>query len=198
MNPARPFAKFLQPRIKQVKMKCKKRESAPRWWWVSSFRPSIDHIVLNRLQRQKFEDNPALAQEFIEHLAVVGSGFCYETKLVPSKEDGYVQLSWVGANKFCTLGEMLGWAAGKRCMKPEDQISHRCHNPKCAIPSHVVVESATANNNRKGCRVWVDCPHGCEEKILVCEHTPSCIRYVPGYESWEAFRTSGVHGITKD
>jgi Zinc-binding loop region of homing endonuclease len=118
---------------------------------------------------------------------VIKNGFCYDCVLAPTKSNGYIQLSWNGANKFCTLGEMLGWAAGLRA-KPLEQISHLCCNPKCTIPSHVIFESAAANNRRKGCKVWVDCPHkGCSEKIIVCDHSPSCIKYVPGYETWDEF-----------
>jgi len=138
------------------------------------------------------------AQEFLESLEVVRNGFCYDTKLKPSKENGYIQLSWKGANKFCVLGEMLVWAAGKKVTNPDDQVSHRCHNPKCTIPAHVLVESTAANNGRKGCIVWVNCPHGCPEKILVCTHNPRCIRYVPGYDSWEAFLATGIHKILKE
>jgi hypothetical protein len=74
-----------------------------------------------------------------------------------------------------------------------DQVSHLCHNPLCTIPAHVVVESVAANN-RKGCKVWVDCPHeGCELKVRVCDHEPMCIRYVEGYETWEEFLRWGLH-----
>jgi hypothetical protein len=136
--------------------------------------------------------NPAKAQEFLEELKVVRHGFCWESTLSPSKEGGYIQLSSGGANKFCTLGEMLVWAAGLR-LEGGDQVSHRCHHPKCTLPSHICSESAALNNGRKGCIVWVDCPHGCSEKILACPHIPGCIRYVPGYESWEEFLANGVH-----
>jgi hypothetical protein len=133
-------------------------------------------------------EQAAKAQEFLEHMQVKKHGFCLESVLVPSKTNGYIQLSFKGANKFCTLGEMLGWAAGYEVSKPLDQISHRCHNPKCVLPSHVVVESARDNNNRKGCRVWATCPHeGCPDKLILCVHQPSCIKYVPGYDSWEEF-----------
>jgi hypothetical protein len=56
--------------------------------------------------RQRFAGSPAQAQEFLEHLDVAPNGYCLESKLAPSKENGYIQLSYQGANKFCVLGEM--------------------------------------------------------------------------------------------
>jgi hypothetical protein len=137
------------------------------------------------------------AQEFLESIATtVKHGFCHTLDYAPTKANGYVQLSWRGANKFCTLGEMLGWAQGINTTTGcrEAQISHLCHNPKCVIPSHVVLESPVENNRRKNCLVWVNCPHdGCEEKVFVCTHSPPCIKYALGWETWEEFLRWGVH-----
>jgi hypothetical protein len=150
----------------------------------------VDRKEVVRLQ---FEASTARAQEFLETLTVQRAGFCYESILKPSKEGGYIQLSADGANKFATLGEMLGWAAGF-VLRGGLQISHRCNRPTCIIPAHVCPECAECNNGRKNCLVVVDCPHdGCELKILVCPHSPSCITYVEGYETWEEFLKWGVH-----
>ena len=122
--------------------------------------------------------------EFLEfNLPVtVRSGFCWVTTMVPTKKRGYIQLSYKGANKFCTLGEMLGWVKGMVTTRGQAEISHLCHNPLCTIPAHVVLESPVENNARKGCKSWVDCPH-CSSKIRVCDHQPMCIRHVEGYEA---------------
>lgn len=90
------------------------------------------------------------------------------------------------------LGKWLVGRGGKKTIKGELQISHRCHNPLCTIPDHVVLESARDNNNRKGCAVWANCPH-CPLKVRVCPHEPMCIRYVPGFETWEQFVENGLH-----
>lgn len=63
-----------------------------------------------------------------------------------------MQLSFAGANKFATLGEVLLWAGGTTLNVTGNQCSHLCCNPLCKIPAHVVVESAQKNNQRKGCR----------------------------------------------
>ncbi len=142
--------------------------------------------------RNEFKSNPAKAQEFLSDLRVEPKGFCLDCQLAPSKENGYIQLSYGGANKFCVLGEMVGWASGIHLLGSTDQISHLCHNPKCIVPAHVVVESVKDNNSRKGCKVWVDCPH-CPLKIFICEHNPACIKFAEGYGAWEEFRNNKVH-----
>ena len=148
-----------------------------------------------KIVRRWYSSRSVRAQEFLEFHETTSNGFCLDSRLVPSKFDGYIQLSSHGANKFCVLGEMLAWARGIYITKGQ-QISHRCHNPVCTIPAHIVVESARENNNRKGCVVWWDCPHskdGCNLKLLICAHRPTCIRYVPGYSSWEEFCEIGIH-----
>jgi hypothetical protein len=149
----------------------------------------------NEVVRLQFEANPVRAQEFLELLEVVKNGYCYESTLMPSKDGGYVQISSAGANKFATLGEMLLWASG-RYLHGGLQISHRCNHPKCTIPAHVCLEDAKANNGRKGCMVWVHCPHeDCHLKIVVCPHRPLCIKYCSDYETWEEFLEIGVHEV---
>ena len=146
-------------------------------------------------KRRMFAANPSRALEFLEFnlKSVRTAGFCLEAELAPSKSNGYIQLSYNGANKFCVLGDMLGWARGVQAGDGE-QISHLCGNPKCIIPAHVVVETVVENNRRKNCIVWVDCLHkDCSERLLVCPHNPLCIKYVPGWETWEEFLRWGVH-----
>lgn len=105
-----------------------------------------------------------------------------------------MQVSWGGANKFCVVEELLLWAGGVIKNDQDEQCSHLCCQPLCLEVGHVVVESTKNNNLRKGCRVWLDCPHvGCEKKIHICDHTPSCIRFVPGFASWDDFLANGVH-----
>lgn len=173
------------------------RPSSPTGSDSSSQDHQVGAPALSRTEviRLHFDANPARAQEFLENLPVVRNGFCYESVLAPSKEDGYVQLSASGANKFCTLGEMLGWAAGIH-LSGGLQISHRCNHPKCTIPAHVCAESCSDNNGRKNCLVWVHCPHDdCPLKILVCPHFPLCIKYTEDFETWEEFLKWGVHKV---
>lgn len=136
---------------------------------------------------------PRLCQEILKGLDFEVEGFCKKTSLKPTKNDGYVQVSWGGANKFCVLGELLLWAGGF-CKSQGQQCSHLCHQPLCLEVSHVCLESVKENNDRKGCLVWVECPHkDCALKIFVCVHSPPCIKYAEGWEDWEHFLRNGIH-----
>jgi hypothetical protein len=172
-------------------MRFTKAQAVCVWFWFDLL--YIPALIVS-IQRAWFRQLPVRAQEFLEVGLRGGlrpNGYCLEVQLVPTKADGYVQLSYGGANKFCTLGDMLGWARGIEATGL-NQISHRCHNPLCAVPAHIVIETPAENNNRKGCLVWVNCYH-CHLRMLVCPHTPTCIKYVPGWESWEDFIEGGIH-----
>lgn len=110
-------------------------------------------------------------------------GYCPLVKLKPNKANGYIQISWGGANHFTTLGDLLLWSKGERIdreVKNPLQCSHLCHNPACSDPRHVVIETAKENNGRKGCLVFVACPHHEKHFVPVCEHRPPCIKAVGG------------------
>lgn len=137
--------------------------------------------------------DPALARQVLDGLDTEFNGFCPCCKFKPSKEGGYVQLSFEGANKFATLGEVLLWSKGVTLNVAGDQCSHLCGNPLCCDATHVVVESAQKNNQRKGCLVVWQCFH-CPKVYLTCPHGPSsCIKFVSGFSSWEDFLANGKH-----
>jgi len=117
-------------------------------------------------------------------------GFCWLSPLKPTKTGGYIQVSAEGANKFATLQELMVWAADMD-LEPAQQASHLCCQPACTVETHIVPESAEENNHRKNCRVHVDCPH-CTRKIVICVHNPLCIKYCPGFATWEDFLRDGV------
>lgn len=149
------------------------------------------------------------------------NGWCELSSMKPTKAGGYIQLSFGGANKFATLGSVLLWAQGgtlaqeppivRNLVTREDgtaevsteappplQVSHRCGEPRCMTIGHVTPETALMNNARKGCLVWVPCHH-CHGKVLVvCGHTPVCIKYHNMYTSMEDLLTRGVCGIADD
>lgn len=149
---------------------------------------------------------PVLAQEYLEHQLrrITPKGYCYLVDLAPSKEGGYAQVSVDRINKFTTLGKVLGCAAGlyidevlgRGVLGVKTEISHRCHNPLCTVPAHVLLETSAKNNGRKNCKVFTDCAHsdeGCGLKQIVCEHEPMCIKFIEGYETWEEFLELGCH-----
>jgi hypothetical protein len=131
------------------------------------------------------------ARQLVAGLNTDIDGFCRLSKLRPSKEGGYVQLSHGGGNKFATLQEGLVWAQGLH-LSEGMHISHLCDKPRCTIPEHVVLETPIVNNSRKNCGLTFDCTH-CEKKILACKHNPKCISYVAGFPSWEEFLASEPH-----
>jgi len=68
----------------------------------------------------------------------------------------------------------------------DEEASHLCGHTVCKVVGHVIWENKTLNQNRKGCLVWVPCPHShqmgvpCDKLIWVCPHTPPCIKAIPG------------------
>jgi hypothetical protein len=46
------------------------------------------------------------------NLQAVQQGWCWLVQLKEPKENGYVQVSWKGANKFAVLQEVVVWANG--------------------------------------------------------------------------------------
>lgn len=137
-------------------------------------------------------------------LQSIDDGWCSIVPLAPSKADGYVQVcfmgsncyvqvSFMGANKFACLREVVLWGAGV-WLEVGQQASHLCGMPRCKALGHVIAETKIENQRRKGCRVWIDCPHeGCQLKILLCDHYPKCIRHVNGYDGQEDFLARGIH-----
>jgi hypothetical protein len=120
-------------------------------------------------------------------------GFCVLSPKQPTKTGGYVQVSGWGGNKFASLQQVCAWAGGLDLgLDQGSQCSHRCNEPRCLIWEHICVESTEDNNRRKGCLVVVQCKH-CDKYYLVCPHSPSCIKFVPGFKSWEDFLANGVH-----
>jgi hypothetical protein len=146
-----------------------------------------------------FSSDPDAAQACLASLKFEMKGWCWCCLLKPSKEGGYVQISWEGANKFAVLQEVVLWARGG-FLGDGEQCSHLCGNPLCMTPGHVIAESELENQRRKGCVAWVECPH-CALKINCCCHgvfprsfpRSKCIKYCAGFADADAFRQSGLH-----
>lgn len=104
------------------------------------------------------------------------------------------------------LQEVVLWAdgRGKKYDEADFQLehSHFCGNSKCTVPSHVDLEPMLENQRRVRCVVWVHCPH-CSLKIPVCQHGPPdgskrCIKFCPGFDSYEDFKVNGLHAENFD
>lgn len=59
--------------------------------------------------RDLYARHPTRALEYLSRKLVetVDEGWCRNTKMTPTKEGGYVQMSSCGANKFATLQQVL-------------------------------------------------------------------------------------------
>lgn len=140
-------------------------------------------------------NNPGEARKILRGLDATLDGWCLLCTHVPSRPGGYIQVSALGANKFCYLQELVMWGSG-HWNGAGDQSSHRCGRPTCKSLGHVVPETVSNNLSRRGCPVWVPCAHGhCSKKILVCSHLPVCIKYAPGYSSMEDLMERGCHAV---
>jgi len=132
------------------------------------------------------------ARKILRGLDATLEGWCQLCTHTPSRPGGYIQISALGANKFCYLQELVMWGSG-RWNGAGDQSSHRCGRPTCKALGHVVPETVSNNLSRRGCLVWVPCAHGqCPKKILLCSHRPVCIKFANGYRNMEDLIRRGV------
>lgn len=139
--------------------------------------------------RHEYKSDPEICLAALAKLKTQREGWCELSVLAPTKTNGYIQVSVGGVNKAVLLGELCLWASGS-VLDEGGQVSHLCGHPSCSVPSHVIVESAKANNARKGCAVWSLCKCGCGVYSMICKHVPHCIRFCQGFESVEDFRNN--------
>lgn len=164
------------------------------------FQPDEDPKLLSSLDKKEAVTDACVlsgdfCREVLKGLSFSSEGWCELVDMKPTKDGGYVQISYGGANKFTTLGQLSLWASGEELAEKE-QCSHRCHRPLCKVVGHVIGESPTDNNSRKGCLVWIQCHH-CPKVILLCMHDPCCIKYHPEFSSMESLLDSGVCRILR-
>ena len=149
---------------------------------------------LRELVRDKYSNDPQAASGLIQRYLIAGTpvGWCVFTHLRVSR--CYAQISADGANKFAILQEVLLWSRGI-IKQPGEDCSHLCHNPLCCIAEHIVAEPAEKNQTRKGCLVWVPCPHPAvcgDKKYFLCRHEPYCVKFCEGYRDQAHFLAEGI------
>jgi hypothetical protein len=153
-----------------------------------------------------FNDWKSIGARYLDNLVAERYGWCGLVKLATNKGEadipleqrrGYIQLSFkglnkvshlilssrcfhrIGRNQVILLHHLVAIASVGLAPDTEDDASHLCHHSTCKVVGHVCWESKQKNQDRKGCSVWVQCPH-CPKKIWACEHKPRCIRAIPG------------------
>jgi len=91
-----------------------------------------------------------------------------------STQNGYPSLSMGHATSKVKVHILALWTVNGATPDSGQVSSHLCHRKRCINPSHLVLESITCNNSRKGClcalqdlmgNVWTLCPHN-----------PKCLR----------------------
>lgn len=139
---------------------------------------------------------------------------------------GAIQLSWNTANHFASSNMVTLWACRglkadvTRPLDPADfeglgydstnepglfapytnDSSHLCQHCHCITwegGGHVVAETHTLNEDRKGCTGWTPCPAECRQcggkKVVVhCPHWPRCVVFHPGYKDLDDFKKRGI------
>lgn len=151
--------------------------------------------------RYRCKRNPELCETIIQREIANNSrsiGFCIVSTKTPSKNDGYIQLSHDGANKFATIQEVLLWSKGERLPDHGESfmhISHLCDTPACLLKEHIVQETPAQNNRRKNCGKLIQCRH-CVKFYSACDHQPRCIQYAAprnGSRTWAEFEANELH-----
>ena len=156
---------------------------------------SYEELEKNESILLSYEACPERCQALINKLRMkpgfITEGWCELSLLKPSKINGYAQVSAEGANKFACLEHIVLWAGGG-FLGGGQQVSHLCARPQCLRSDHVIAESPVANNRRKNCLVWIDC-HNCKDKkVLVCQHTPVCVKFCSAFTSMADLMERGV------
>jgi len=113
---------------------------------------------------------------------------CKESVLVPTNK-GYCQPSLLGKKPMVL--HRISYIAQYGSPAANLEISHLCHNSLCCNPDHLFAEPGLLNNARKGCAVWVTCPHQHPDQlqhiVWVCSHgnpqqnRPYCIKNHPSF-----------------
>jgi hypothetical protein len=148
----------------------------------------LDYFIRNKHQIPKL---------LLSHLPIVQHGWCKlvdhatngpptDKELPVTEKEGYVQLTHGGCNHFLLLHHAVAMLSTFTLKHEDHDASHLCHFTCCSTVGHVIWEHKKLNQQRKGCAVWVNCPHGCKKKVNACVHEPRCIKTIDGVE-WEDF-----------
>ncbi|KAM3425863.1 hypothetical protein MY4824_010141, partial [Beauveria thailandica] len=65
--------------------------------------------------RYSVQGRPDEARRILDDMVSETIGWCRSSVLKPNKQDGYIQVSFRGANKIALLHELVLWADGLQC-----------------------------------------------------------------------------------
>jgi hypothetical protein len=125
------------------------------------------------IQSQMLPTCPHICQGIINELDThMEWNFCVLSDLVPNTHR-YAQPTLFGV-KPMVVHKIAYIAANGRPPGDGLEVSHLCNNSLCIKPTHLFAESSLLNNRRKGCPVFVDCPHSHPDDkpmiIWICTH----------------------------
>ncbi len=100
---------------------------------------------------------------------------CWLSTKAPTKNNGYIQANLPNGKK-ALIHHLSIIADGRKddLANPDLEVSHLCHHRNCFNPEHLHMEDKEANNRRKNCLIYIQCPC-CDCYILVCRHNPGCV-----------------------
>ena len=153
------------------------------WCRTHNYRPSTEELTA------MLEGSPRICSGVIQeqrfHQAVHVNS-CKLSVLAPTNK-GYCQPSLLGKKPMVL--HKIAYMAVHGPPVAGLEISHLCHNSTCCKIEHLFAEPGLLNNARKGCAVWVYCPHQHPNNrqciVWVCGHgsaagnLPYCIRNHP-------------------
>lgn len=94
----------------------------------------------------------------------VSQNGCFLHKYKPNKNEGYCQIA-VNNKKYCA--HVVSFILWHRTYDANLHVSHRCGQPICCNPEHLVLEARQVNESRKHCiKVGT---------FTTCIHNPKCI-----------------------
>jgi hypothetical protein len=91
-----------------------------------------------------------------------------------STQNGYPSISQGHAKSKIKVHILAAWVKHRKLPEPDQVVSHLCHRKKCINPDHLVIESITNNNDRKGCLKAFKDDQG--RVFSCCRHVPACLR----------------------
>jgi hypothetical protein len=95
-----------------------------------------------------------------------------DTKGISKTSAGYLRMNFLSKKVMC---HVFAWLYHHPGMSTEDgDISHRCHNPWCCRPGHLVLEDRVTNKSRDNCPGFIIHSEDDSTVIQVCNHEPTC------------------------
>jgi hypothetical protein len=91
-----------------------------------------------------------------------------------STQNGYPSISRGHGQSKIKMHIMSAWTRYRKVPEQGQVVSHLCHRKLCINPDHLVIETISVNNSRKGCLCAFKDGNG----VLwcICPHNPRCLR----------------------